>query len=204
MKFLAAPIMEKILSSIHWRMPVLWTTACSFGMIFQVQQKKQKGSVLLEVNLGNAVTSKGLAKPLDLLDDMMMATNNMRIHFVHTYLGFDTLCALKSPVCMNTTVLVHGTVDVCLQYHGFMHTGDFKLFRGMLDLFSPARVEYMVIREGIRNPSVPVCFLLSNLYSVAFYENKMVLVRLKDMGRILSKKKYFFASLFLLVGVVNL
>jgi hypothetical protein len=45
---------------------------------------------------------------------------------------FYTLCALKSPVCIKTTVLVHGTVDVCVQYHGLMHTGDSKLFRGML------------------------------------------------------------------------
>ncbi len=29
-----------------------------------------------------------------------------------------------------TIVLVHSTVDICVQFHGLMHTGDFKLLRG--------------------------------------------------------------------------
>jgi hypothetical protein len=45
---------------------------------------------------------------------------------------YTTLCALRSPVCIETTLLVHGTVEFCVQYHGLMHTGEFKLFRGML------------------------------------------------------------------------
>jgi hypothetical protein len=47
--------------------------------------------------------------------------------------GFYTLCALKSPMCIKTTVPVHGTVAFCIQeYHGLMHTGDFKFFRVLL------------------------------------------------------------------------
>ncbi len=46
---------------------------------------------------------------------------------------FYTLCALKFPVCIKTTVLLHGIVDFCVQYHGLMLTGVFKLFRGMLE-----------------------------------------------------------------------
>jgi hypothetical protein len=71
---------------------------------------------------------------------------------------FYTLCALKSPVCIKTTVLVHA-VDFCLQYHGLMHTGDFKLFRGML-----VDVECMAGRKfyEFRVASVePVCYLFS-------------------------------------------
>jgi hypothetical protein len=45
---------------------------------------------------------------------------------LHVLGGLCTLCAIKSPVCIKTIVLVHGTVDFCAQYHGLMYTGDFS------------------------------------------------------------------------------
>jgi hypothetical protein len=55
---------------------------------------------------------------------------------------FYTLCALKSPVCIKATVLVHGAVDFCVQYHGLMHTGDFNAQRRILAGSTPQRFEH--------------------------------------------------------------
>jgi hypothetical protein len=51
------------------------------------------------------------------------------------------------PLCIK--VLVHGTVDFCVQYHDLMHTGDFTLFRGMLEVMTKYQL-YLLMINGMQ------------------------------------------------------
>ena len=102
--------------------------------------QKQSSSSMSKLLAGESIFSKSRALRSDKKENcewfecsrQKLTTRTSWTNGTGRYVGFYTLCALKSPVCIETTVLVHGTVDFCVQYHALMHTGDFKLFRGML------------------------------------------------------------------------